>query len=433
MKKIIVLLLIVILLSACRAIKDNNEYRFNAFLIQYKINNSANAGVIGAENENRIYYFSQENNISGIYSMKNDGSDIKFETEARDIQKIQANNGEIYYLSFEKVSYGVEGEQWGNKFYSIKSLDLENYIVNYYYKVENSVKDIIEEYRKGAYRGIWDFYYLGDDKFILKSVDATIPVNNFRLKNYFMNIQGSVCTGYDFQKIKFILDGVKDWLYFYKPDTDDYIILSKNTIEKDESIEYEDFIVYDIAKNSGFTVWDSSISYTDFLMIYFIDKGKLIAGGERNGNNGKYNYIIEYDFEKEKVVKKCKIDGAETVILFDKKYILAKFKNREEIYSFNEADFTMKKLLSNKKGYIVDIRDNYYILLDKGNLYKKDLSGKDIWKIKLDKNYIKNEHKVEVTGDWLFIKSFDLKEEQAYLEEKINIKTGERVDTGLNK
>ena len=164
-----------------------------------------------------------------------------------------------------------------------------------------------------------------------------------------------------------------------------------------------------------------------------IDEDKLIAGGEHYGNDGEYRYIIEYDFEKEKVVKKCKIDGAETVILFDKKYILAKFKDREEIYSFNEADFTMKKLLSNKKGYIVDIRDNYYILLDKGNLYKKDLSGKDIWKIKLDKNYIKNEHKVEVTGDWLFIKSFDLKEEQAYLEEKINIKTGERVDTGLNK
>ena len=433
MKKIIVLLLIVILLSACRAIKDNNEYRFNAFLIQYKINNSANAGVIGAENENRIYYFSQENNISGIYSMKNDGSDIKFETEARDIQKIQANNGEIYYLSFEKVSYGVEGEQWGNKFYSIKSLDLENYIVNYYYKVENSVKDIIEEYRKGAYRGIWDFYYLGDDKFILKTVDVTVPINNFKLKNYFMDKYGNIFTGYDFQNIKFQLDGSKNWLYFYKPDTSDYIILSENNIEKDESMEYKVFTVYDTVTNSGFNVWDSSISYTDSTVVYFIDEDKLIAGGEHYGNDGEYRYIIEYDFEKEKVVKKCKIDGAETVILFDKKYILAKFKNREEIYSFNEADFTMKKLLSNKKGYIVDIRDNYYILLDKGNLYKKDLSGKDIWKIKLDKNYIKNEYKVEVTGDWLFIKSFDLKEEQAYLEEKINIKTGERVDTGLNK
>ena len=433
MKKIIVLLLIVILLSACRAIKDNNEYRFNAFLIQYKINNSANAGVIGAENENRIYYFSQENNISGIYSMKNDGSDIKFETEARDIQKIQANNGEIYYLSFEKVSYGVEGEQWGNKFYSIKSLDLENYIVNYYYKVENSVKDIIEEYRKGAYRGIWDFYYLGDDKFILKTVDVTVPINNFKLKNYFMDKYGNIFTGYDFQNIKFQLDGSKNWLYFYRPDTSDYIILSENNIEKDESMEYKVFTVYDTVTNSGFNVWDSSISYTDSTVVYFIDEDKLIAGGEHYGNDGEYRYIIEYDFEKEKVVKKCKIDGAETVILFDKKYILAKFKNREEIYSFNEADFTMKKLLSNKKGYIVDIRDNYYILLDKGNLYKKDLSGKDIWKIKLDKNYIKNEYKVEVTGDWLFIKSFDLKEEQAYLEEKINIKTGERVDTGLNK
>lgn len=433
MKKIIVLLLIVILLSACRAIKDNNEYRFNEFLIQYKTNNSANTGAIGAENENRIYYFSQEGGVSGIYSMNLNGSDIKFETEANDMQKLQIKDRKIYYLLLDKISYGEKGEQWGNKAYSLYSMDLKNYEKKYCSEVEDTVRNTIQKYKKDGYRGIWDFYHLGDDKFILKAVDVTVPINNFKLKNYFMDKYGNIFTGYDFQNIKFQLDGSKNWLYFYKPDTDDYIILSKNTIEKDESIEYEDFIVYDIAKNSGFTVWDSSISYTDFLMIYFIDKGKLIAGGERNGNNGKYNYIIEYDFEKEKVVKKCKIDGAETVILFDKKYILAKFKDREEIYSFNEADFTMKKLLSNKKGYIVDIRDNYYILLDKGNLYKKDLSGKDIWKIKLDKNYIKNEHKVEVTGDWLFIKSFDLKEEQAYLEEKINIKTGERVDTGLNK
>ena len=433
MKKIIVLLLIVILLLACRAIKDNNEYRFNEFLIQYKTNNSANTGAIGAENENRIYYFSQEGGVSGIYSMKLNGSDIKFETEANDMQKLQIKDRKIYYLLLDKISYGEKGEQWGNKAYSLYSMDLKNYEKKYCSEVEDTVRNTIQKYKKDGYRGIWDFYHLGDDKFILKTVDVTVPINNFKLKNYFMDKYGNIFTGYDFQNIKFQLDGSKNWLYFYKPDTSDYIILSENNIEKDESMEYKVFTVYDTVTNSGFNVWDSSISYTDSTIVYFIDEDKLIAGGEHYRNDGEYRYIIEYDFEKEKVVKKCKIDGAETVILFDKKYILAKFKDREEIYSFNEVDFTTEKLLSNKKGYIVDIRDNYYILLDKGNLYKKDLSGKDIWKIKLGKNYIKNEHKVEVTGDWLFIKSFDLKEEQAYLEEKINIKTGERVDTGLNK
>ena len=107
-------------------------------------------------------------------------------------------------------------------------------------------------------------------------------------------------------------------------------------------------------------------------------------------------------------------------MLFDKKYILAKFKNREEIYEFDKEDFSAQKVLTNKKGYIIDINDDSYIVMDKKYLYKKNLSGKELWKVKLEKNYIKDEVKVEIAGDWLFIKSFDLKSEQSHLEEKID-------------
>ena len=36
-------------------------------------------------------------------------------------------------------------------------------------------------------------------------------------------------------------------------------------------------------------------------------------------------------------------------MLFDKKYILAKFKNREEIYEFDKEAFSAQKVLNNKK------------------------------------------------------------------------------------
>ena len=109
-------------------------------------------------------------------------------------------------------------------------------------------------------------------------------------------------------------------------------------------------------------------------------------------------------------------------MLFDKKYILAKFKNREEIYEFDKEDFSAWKVLTNKKGYIIDINDDGYIVMD-----KKYFSGKELWKVKLEKNYIKDEVKVEVAGDWLFIKSFDLKSEQSHLEEKIDLKNGRKI------
>ena len=48
-------------------------------------------------------------------------------------------------------------------------------------------------------------------------------------------------------------------------------------------------------------------------------------------------------------------------------------------------------------------------------------------KVKLEKNYIKDEVKVEIAGDWLFIKSFDLKTEQSSLEEKIDLKNGKKI------
>ena len=109
-------------------------------------------------------------------------------------------------------------------------------------------------------------------------------------------------------------------------------------------------------------------------------------------------------------------------MLFDKKYILAKFKNREEIYEFDKEDFSARKVLTNKKGYIIDINDDGYIVMD-----KKYFSSKELWKVKLEKNYIKDEVKVEVAGDWLFIKSFDLKSEQSHLEEKIDLKNGKKI------
>jgi len=107
--------------------------------------------------------------------------------------------------------------------------------------------------------------------------------------------------------------------------------------------------------------------------IFFRQENNLIIGSK--------NCIASYDLDKKEVNKTCYIDKAENLMLFDKKYILAKFKNREEIYKFDKEDFSAQKVLTNKK----------------------------------------------VAGDWLFIKSFDLKSEQSHLEEKIDLKNGKKI------
>lgn len=79
MKRLITLVFTVLFLSGCTNQQFTDEYRFNEFFIQYKNNNNSTIGVIGAVYNDRIYYFSDEIGQSGIYSMKTDGSDIRFE------------------------------------------------------------------------------------------------------------------------------------------------------------------------------------------------------------------------------------------------------------------------------------------------------------------------------------------------------------------
>jgi len=416
MKKILMLLIISLFISGCTNQQITDEYRFNAFLIQYKNNNNSSLGVLCAVYNDRIYYFSDEMGQSGIYSMKTDGSDIRFEVKAKDIQKLQLRDGKLYYLYYEGISYGKSNERWGNKSYSLKSKDLITDEITEYKDIESKIKGIMEKYQENVYRGLWDFYYLGEDEFIVSYLNPVVPVMNFRLFSNKIKIDGEIpglCTA---ERISFGKDIHS--MNLRSPSKDNYL-LSSGTNDY-ENIGTYDMAVYDVESDSGFTLRDSVLSDIYMSNIFFRQENNLTIGSK--------NCIASYDLEKKEINKTCVIDKAEKLMLFDKKYILAKFKNREEIYEFDKEDFSARKVLTNKKGYIIDVKDGGFIVIDKKYLYKKDLSGKELWKVKLEKNYIKDEVKVEIAGDWLFIKSFDLKTEQSSLEEKIDLKNGKKTE-----
>ena len=416
MKRLITLVFTVLFLSGCTNQQYTDEYRFNEFLIQYKNNNNSTIGVLGAVYNDRIYYFSDEIGQSGIYSMKTDGSDIRFEVEAKDIQKLQLRDGKLYYLYYEGVSYGKSNERWGNKSYSLKSKDLVTDEITEYKDIESKIKSIMEKYRKNNYRGLWDFYYLEDDEFIVGCLDPQVPTMQFILVNNKITTDGTV---FDLNKAERISLENVNLFELHKVGADDYFVSDAGT-NTYNGISVGRFSVYNSIIDSGFTVRDSVIKGVGSMDICFKENNNLIMRGK--------NCIASYDLEKKEVNKTCVIDKAEKLMLFDKKYILAKFKNREEIYEFDKEDFSARKVLTNKKGYIIDINDDSYIVMDKKYLYKKNFSGKELWKVKLEKNYIKDEVKVEIAGDWLFIKSFDLKTEQSKLEEKIDLKNGNKTE-----
>jgi len=416
MKRSISILFIVVLLSGCINQQLTDKYTFNEFMIGYKSNSKAGIGTVGVEYNDRIYYFSQESGESGIYSMKTDGSDIRLETEARDVQKLQVIDNNLYYLDYNGISYGSNKERWGNKAYSLKSKNLETNEIKEYKDIENKIKSIMEKYRKNNYRGLWDFYYLGDDEFIVGCLDPQVPTMQFILVNNKITTDGTV---FDLNKAERISLENINLFELHKVGEDDYFVSDAGT-NTYYGISVGRFSVYNSIIDSGFTVRDSVIKGVGSMDICFKENNNLIMRSK--------NCIASYDLEKKEINKTCVIDKAEKLMLFDKKYILAKFKNREEIYEFDKEDFSARKVLTNKKGYIIDVKDDGFIVIDKKYLYKKDLSGKEIWKVKLEKNYIKDEVKVEIVGDWLFIKSFDLKTEQSKLEEKIDLKNGNKTE-----
>lgn len=421
MKRIITFILIAFMLSACVATKYEDTYRYNKFLVQYKVNRGSPIGSIAVVYGDRIYYFSDEQENSGIYSMDLNGDNVRFELEARDIQKLQIKDDTLYYLTMDKVIYGEEGAQWGNRYYSLKSIDLKTDEAVRYTNVEEVIR---QKGYSNKYRGIWDFYYINSDKFVVSDISLASPEMSFRLKSNIIDVGGSIYNFGEYKRIKLKTPKGEyfDHLAFYDFKDDEYILLLTTGDDSHTDLYTDRFSVYDEKLNSSFTIIDTVISSEAEPRIFYKKGDNYIISSQ--------NYVLEYDAQNEEVVNKYRFDkDVRQIIIFDKNYLLVKFENKEEIYNFDDESFMAEKILTNDKGRIVDIHEDYYILIDNNALYKKNISDeKDIWKIDLGHDYIKREHKVEIAGDWLFIKSFNLEAEQSTLEEKINIATGERIE-----
>jgi hypothetical protein len=74
--------------------------------VMRKQDNDMNTGQSAACFGGRIYYVSQENGEDGIFSMNEDGSDIRFELSAPKITRLVVLDNSIYYVGISTVSHG---------------------------------------------------------------------------------------------------------------------------------------------------------------------------------------------------------------------------------------------------------------------------------------------------------------------------------------
>lgn len=97
--KIISLLLTLLSITSCNKICGNT----NNLRINFKSNKLSDRGYAAAIYNDRIYYISNENGDSGIYSMNNNGTDIIFEGKNPSITGIQLKDNHLYFIGLNSL------------------------------------------------------------------------------------------------------------------------------------------------------------------------------------------------------------------------------------------------------------------------------------------------------------------------------------------
>ena len=67
----------------------------------YKPNSYVNTGQSAAFYNEKVYYVSQEKGISGLYSMNNDGSEVRLEFNIPKVTRITVNDNGVYYVGLK--------------------------------------------------------------------------------------------------------------------------------------------------------------------------------------------------------------------------------------------------------------------------------------------------------------------------------------------
>ncbi|MGI5850456.1 MAG: hypothetical protein ACOX8Q_10415 [Christensenellales bacterium] len=401
----ILVLMILFCFVGCRTYTKGYEYSYTQSAM-HKQHVGAYTGQSAACHNGRIYYVSQEGDKDGIYSMKDDGSDVRFELEAPKITRLIVMDDSIYYVGVNEI---FEGE---------KHFGLYQYNRNY----AGLQQVMYTEYPDSAY----DAYVTEDGTICVLEVHGTT---------------GSIAPD--------------DYAYIYnnKEPFVSATVSGHCMIQRNDEVIYTGGILYDgyILKNmvsevncsfldatTGMMVMDNMYAGDNryFKALYAQDKKIWCSLNnsllEIDSETLKINYIYVFDDDDLKDLKLSYMYNCKDIayVIFEKRW-----SDVQWVYALDLERSAYNKIETFNSGKALLHIENGQIIWAQGNKIhcnsiSKNGIGDTAYEIEMPQNIVGN-NILEIAGDWLFIhkKAQAARTDTNQLLYKVNLKTQQIIDT----
>ena len=456
LKKIIamtILLISFIILTSCELFWENDNLRINL-----KQNKLSNYGYAALTYNDRIYYISNEKEISGIYSMKMDGTDVRLEAQNPSITSLQIYDDCLYFLGLLEINssrsfytpiesssniFGLYRKPLGgNNVYISAFTPANENITAFYYSNEGNI--IL---KTGTSEGEMYFYGSNEVDFLSKLEflypDDVYYDNNTNDDDYEFTKDMYV---YEYGDIMFILDNQYDEKIGHFRNEGRIIELGTNKIVKlDHHYDYSNIDnCYPIFSNDKYIYFiynsfyeNEKTNFCDNIMFFILDRKKLEVIDsfflKEIGKNEKISQVVECNEVLYFIVDEWSVRGTTTLPI-----------KKEKLVSMDTNTFKCKIIAEMKDGErIIGLTEDSIIYYKNKGVYKInlksdiELESEKILDISMNLN--SDKYTIDYAGDWMFI--YKIYGEFTYASKgekvaqqllyKININTGEIMENKI--
>ena len=399
----ILALIILFCWAGCRIYSNGYEYS-DTKSAMHKQDVWAYTGQSAACRDGRIYYVSQEGDKDGIYSMKDDGSDVRFELDAPKITRLIVKDDSIYYVGVNEV---YEGE---------KHFGL--------YQYDRNTSALQEVQYTESPDSVYDAYVTEDGTVCVMEVYSTIGSVSPHNYAYIYN-----------NKEPFEEKEISDGRYIQRNSEviyarDELTAGGRSNLVGDRNVSFVD-------AKTGMAIMNNIYLDEDryFKALYAQDKkiwcsldNSLL---EIDSETLKINYIYAFNDDELKDLKLSYMykDGDMAYVIFEKQWSDSQWvyaldlesSSYDKIETFSSA----KELLHIEDGRIIWAQGNKVYC----NSLSQDGIGDTLFEIEMPENIVSNTI-LEIAGDWLFIhqKAQTAGTDTNQLLYKVNLRTQEIID-----
>ena len=391
-----------------------------------------NSGKLSAYANDRIFYFSRENEISGIYSMEFDGKNVQLVVPCDGIGKIQVQNDKLYYLEYQNKNIS---EDINRPRYELREYDLKNKRVK---NIEVYPNDLL--YENSLFRAVWDFYCFDNGEMLVSTVNIGVPNSKRIFYDFYMidSKHEQLVPADKIDKLEQIEEDNDFGFYQY----DNLLFRVENYLIDIMKQEHKEWYLYGqrgvsmIDENTGYPVYspenvffDTKTNFTLKLLwdntVFYSERNTIGILNLKNGEREWETQLPKYGCVK--WAQKHK-----DYILLGEGKLATSIHFGEKIYSLNletKAIDLVKDFKDKETVYI----DEEKIVVASGKViecyrFENTRVGELIWKLNLQENILDRGYRVEACGNWLFICRLASRvegEQCDNLINKINLLTGE--------